>query len=468
MSIIHKDNIKKDVLSELPPALQKIAKSFSHSPQELFIYLFSKKIPDLYYLFHTFDLNLCRSKSPVMRKVFFFIFILLLTVAPLNAARHKYITSIPFEVVGSYVVITVRINESTPLKLILDSGIRNTIVTELTEGDYINLNYSNVKELIGLGSRNDTLKAYSSNSNTLKIGKLKFENKNVFVLKEDFFNLSRHMGVKINGLIGMDLLLSHAVEVNFSKQKLYFYEAQGFTAPELHDALPIETEGAKMFLDLTATPDNDTVCQKVRMLIDTGAELTAWFQTYRQNALKVPAKAIKGTIGEGFNGEVFGAFARLNWLALGKYKVKAPVVAFPDSVCIADVIGTSERDGTIGSQFLSRFNYIIDFPNKQFYFQPNKKFGLPFNYNIAGIEIVQMLPGFSQAEVWRVWKNSPADKAGILPGDQIIEINGKKSFELDIAEIKALFQNSSRHSLTLEVRRGTENIRTKLDMTPAF
>lgn len=403
-----------------------------------------------------------------MRKVFFFIVILLLSAASLHAARPKYITSIPFDIVGSYVVITLRINESSPLKLILDSGIRNTIVTELTENDYINLNYSNVKELIGLGSRSDTLKAYSSNSNVLKAGKLRLGNKNVFVLKEDFFNLSRHTGTKINGLTGMDVLTDYVVEVNFSKQKLYFYDAQSFVAPEEYDSLPITTEGTKMFLDLTAMSTNDSIRKQVRMLIDTGAELTAWFQAYRANALKIPPKTIRGTIGEGFNGEVFGSFARLKGLALGKYELKQPVVAFPDSVCIAEVIGSSERDGTIGSQFLLRFNYIIDYPNKRFYFRPNNKFDLPFTYNIAGIEVVQILPGFSQTEVWKVWKNSPADKAGILPGDQILEINGKKSFELDIAEIKALFQSNSQRSLIIEVRRGAENIRKKLDMHAVF
>jgi len=53
--------------------------------------------------------------------------------------------------VGSYIVVEVRINNSTKLSLVLDTGVRSTIITELLPGDSIDLNYTNVRDLQGLG-----------------------------------------------------------------------------------------------------------------------------------------------------------------------------------------------------------------------------------------------------------------------------------------------------------------------------
>ena len=76
-----------------------------------------------------------------MRKVLLFVLCLLFCIENQLSGKSKLLASIPFEAVGSYVVIRVKINDSSPLNLILDSGIRNTIITELQEGDHISLNY---------------------------------------------------------------------------------------------------------------------------------------------------------------------------------------------------------------------------------------------------------------------------------------------------------------------------------------
>jgi len=397
-----------------------------------------------------------------MRKVILFALCLLLAADLQSANKSKIVASIPFEVVGSYVVIRVKINDSSPLNLILDSGIRNTIITELIEGDRISLNYSNVKDLMGLGG-GEHLEAYSSNCNTLKIGKLKLEQKTVYVLKEDIFNLSRHTGTKINGLIGVDFFQDYIVEVNYSTQRVNFYDSQAFFVPKGYENLALTIEGQKMFIEPTVIA-TDSVRRTVKMLIDTGAELNAWFQTFKTESVSTPSKNIRGTIGQGLNGEIVGKIARLQQICFGSHSLKNPIVSFPDSASIADIVGNSNRDGTIGSQILRRFNYIIDFQQKQFYFKPNGFFKDRFTYNVAGIEITQMFSFLPQTEVWRVWEQSPAAKAGVKVGDQILEVNGKKSFELNINEIKAIFQTPSKYPMRIRVYRENQEISLEIDM----
>jgi len=397
-----------------------------------------------------------------MRKVLLFTLCLLICSDFKAVNRPKIINSIPFETVGSYVVIRVKINDSSPLNLILDSGIRNTIITELLEGDRITLNYSDVKDLMGLGG-GEHLEAYSSNYNTLKVGKIKMDTKTVLVLKNDIFNLSRHTGTKINGLIGVDFFQDYIVEVNYASRRVIFYDKSSFFVPKGYENLSMSIEGQKMFVELSVL-ETDTVKRKVKMLIDTGAELNAWFQTFKNESVHSSSKSIRGTIGQGLNGEIVGKIGCLPEICFGNHCLQNPIVSFPDSSSIADIIGNSDRDGTIGSQIMSRFNYIIDFQQKQFYFKPNYNFSNKFTYNVAGIEITQIYPSLPFTEVWKVWEQSPAAKAGVQIGDQIMEVNGKNSFDLNINDIKGIFQTPSKYPMRIKIHRDDKELMLEIDM----
>lgn len=388
-------------------------------------------------------------------------FIFLLTDIPATN-KPKRIESIPFEMVGSYVVIKARINDSSVLNLILDSGIRNTIITELMPGDRITLNYSNVKELMGLGG-GEHIEAYASNYNTLKIGKLKLDYKTVYVLKTDVFNLSKHTGTKINGLVGIDFFQDYAVEIDYTRKRVRFLESKSFDIPKGYGMLPVTIETQKMFVDLTVI-ESDTIRKTAKMMIDTGAELNAWFQTSTKGSVQVPSKWIRGTIGEGLNGLITGKYGHLPQICFGEFCLKNPIVSFPDSSTINGIIATSKRDGTIGCQLLSRFNTIFDYKDKKIYFKPNENFNNKYSYNIAGIEIVQMTPYVTISEVLDVWANSPAQIAGVQKGDQIIEINGTKAFEMTVSEIRKIFETPSKSKMFLRLMRGEKEIQVEIEM----
>lgn len=381
-------------------------------------------------------------------------------------AKSRKIESIPFEMVGSYVVINVKINDSSPLNLILDSGIRNTIITELEPSDKITLSFSDVKDMMGLGG-GGILEAYTSNFNLLKIGKLKLQNKTVYVLKNDVFNLSKHSGTKINGLIGVDFFQDHIVEIDYSSKHIRFYEPTNFEAPKGYEMMPITIESQKMFVELSVV-ESDSTHRQVKMLMDTGAELNAWFQTTSKESVHVPPKWVQGTIGEGLNGIITGKYSHIPQICFGNFCLKNAIVSFPDSATITGIVTNSKRDGTVGSQLLSRFNLFIDYKQKKFYFKPNSNFKNPYSYNVAGIEIIQYSPVVPIIEVMDVWANSPAAHAGVQKEDQIIEINGTSAFQMSIGEIRKIFETTSKRPLNLTLKRGKEEIMVRIDMKDKF
>jgi hypothetical protein len=377
-------------------------------------------------------------------------------------AKNTLVATVPFEMVGSYIVLDAHINQSTKLKMILDTGLRNTIVTELHPNDSLDLTPGELRDLQGLGSGKNFL-AYESAGNNVQVGKIKLTNRLVYAFKEDLFNLSKQTGVKINGLLGVDFFRDYVVQIDYSNRRLRMYRHEQFIAPKGYGVMPMTLHRQKMYIHLSVL-ETDSARQTIKMLIDTGAELTAWFETLTNKAVNIPEKSIRGRIGEGLSGEINGVFARVQQLCIAEFCVKDPIVAFPDSAAISQIARTSDRDGTIGGQLLNRFNLIIDTNNRKFYFKPNSTFKNTFTYNIAGIEVAHTSGFIPQVEVIHVWKDSPAERAGIQVGDIISEINFQRLSQVSIAEVRHYFQTPSKNPLKMLVERNGSYKKLELEM----
>jgi hypothetical protein len=396
-----------------------------------------------------------------MRRILLFCFTFLI-IAHFCTAKNKLVASIPFEMVGSYIVLDTKINQSSKLKMILDTGLRYTIITELFPDDSLDLNYGELRDLQGLGSGKSFF-AYESTGNTVQVGRVALMNRQVYAFKEDLFNLSKQTGTKINGLIGVDFFRDYVVEIDYSARRLRMFDPENFTDPKGYGVMPMTIQRQKMYIHLSVL-ETDSALQSIKMLIDTGAELTAWFETLTNKAVNIPEKSIRGRIGQGLNGEINGVFARVEQLCIANFCVKNPIVAFPDSASIGQIIRTTDRDGTIGSQLLSRFNLIIDSSRRKFYFKPNSTFNKPFVYNIAGLEVAHTSGVIPHVEVVNVWKDSPAERAGLRQGDIITEINYTKTLGLAISDVRHLFEVASKIPLKLTYERNGSYKQIALDM----
>jgi len=374
----------------------------------------------------------------------------------------KKVASVPFEVVGTYIIVKVRVNQSAPLRFILDSGLSSTLITELSSEDSLTLNYTENTQLNGLGI-GKKLNALTSTGNTLQIGKFNLLNQTIYVPKEDVFNLSKHTGSKINGILGSEFFQGHVVKIDYTNQRISFYQSKFFNAPEDYKPVNISLEGQKMFMSLPIVETDGTI-REVKMLIDTGAELAAWFRAYGNLPVQIPDKRIRGYIGQGLNGEIKGYLGRMPEITFGDFALRNLVVSFPDSMSIMDAIPKSGREGTIGSQILSRFNYIVDVSASKIYIKPNYNFDKPGSYNIAGIELIQLDINFPIPEVLWIWENSPAQLAGIQIGDIILEINGQKCMDVNINTIKKIFETNTSRPLRLLLSREGKTYKTEIDM----
>jgi len=402
-------------------------------------------------------------KITIMKRILLSLVLMLsLTFETYASDSPKVLARIPFEMVGTYVVLKVKINDNPPLSLLLDSGIGTTLITELTAGDSVVFDKTFKTVLKGLGAGTD-MQAWVSDSNTLKISKLKLSDQTIMILEDDIFNLSKHTGTKMNGILGADFFENQIVRVDYTRKCIYLYDADDFTPPKGFVSLPISMEGHKMFMEVSIQDANGRI-RTVRMLIDTGAELTAWFRSYGNEPVPVPTRKIHGYIGRGLSGDIEGSLGILSKIWIRDFLLSNPIVAFPDSVSISGTYINAQREGTIGSQLLSRFDLIFDQVGNKLYIKPNYLYKKPFPYNMAGVEVIQDNDLFQLPEVLNVWENSPGQEVGIKAGDFILEINGFNGFKISINEIKNIFETRSKSTVQLILLRDGKTIHVKLKL----
>jgi hypothetical protein len=99
----------------------------------------------------------------------------------------------------------------------------------------------------------------------------------VFIILDQSFNLSSHIGIPVNGIIGHKFFRDNFVEVNYQKKKIIVHAKTAKYEEKLEKKfkmVPITVEKAKPYIMTTATVNNEKVPAK--LLIDIGNSDAFW------------------------------------------------------------------------------------------------------------------------------------------------------------------------------------------------
>lgn len=367
---------------------------------------------------------------------------------------------IPFELVNNLIIIETRINGSVPLKLIVDTGVSNVLITSLPNGEEISLKSSRTVTLSGLGE-GDPIEAFYSETNRLNIGQVEGDDVEVLFLKKDIFNLSSFMGTYVHGLIGYDLFSKFAVEIDYIAKRLILYKPEEFEekfkklpAHRWWHKYPITIEERKPYIDVGFKHRPGIPYTQLRLLIDSGSSNAFSLYKITHDDIIVPESHIKTLIGVGLSGNVNGFLGRVQKMKLGDdFIFEQPVVAYPDSFAIRRAFELGDRNGSIGGEVLRRFKIIFHYRDGYILVRRNHDFGEEFHYNRSGIDINTPLPNIPLYVVSEVRENSPADDKGIKKDDIIKYINGDSVLDMDLNEIINILQKSKRSRMKIRVQR---------------
>lgn len=405
---------------------------------------------------------------------------------------------IPFKLINNLIFIPLKVN-NVELYFLLDSGVEETILFSMEEKKEVS--FFNVEKITlrGLGSEN-SIEGLKSTNNTLEVNGLKSNNHLLYIVLDQSFNLSSHIGIPVNGIIGYNFLKSNLVEINYQNKRITVFKDNEKNRKRIvnkFQMVPITVEKLKPYIQGSTIIDSAEISTK--LLIDIGNSDAIWLFENKEKSIKIPAKNFEDYLGKGFSGDVEGKRAQINKFSFSKFEFYNPIVAFPDSSSIKNVRMVKDRAGSVGAEILKRFNLVFDYPNQQLFLKKNNNYKTPFSYNKSGIELqhyglqwvqetvsLETVP-FAGNEInakantiysnfkykfvlkpiytiVNVRKNSPAALSGLQKGDIIVSINQKPGYEFTLEKIHSLLKSEEENWIYFEVERNNQILKFKFQL----
>lgn len=360
----------------------------------------------------------------------------------------------PIEVYNNLVVMPIILNGQLPLKFILDTGVRTSILTEKAYSDILNLPYSRKYTIAGPGGEK-LVDAYVTNNVTLDMPGVHGQGHAMLVLERDYLELRNYLGTDVHGILGYELFSRFIVKIDYEKKSLTLMQPERFKPNRKHTWLPITVEDTKPYI-IVGLQMNDTTSLSAKLLVDSGASHGIFLEAESNPKIVIPEKHVNTIIGRGLGGEITGKIGRIKAVEIGDYLVSGIIANFPDPQSYIDTLKTSRtvfRNGSIGGEILSRFTVIFNFPGERIYLKKNSSLKKEFYFNLSGLTVRARGAKLRNFEISDVRENSSAAHADIRKGDKIIAVNGMTSADLDLNTINGFLNSKPGKKITLQIQR---------------
>lgn len=362
---------------------------------------------------------------------------------------------VAFDYQHNFIVLDIRFHGILPLKFIYDTGAEHTLLFKREYTDIIGLPYQKRIPIIG-ADQSLELDALICRDVLIGVGDLPAVENDILVLEEDLFNLEQLTGTPIDGLLGTNFFRNFVVEIDFRRKQLTIWDPSEYTPARKFQELEVHFKNNKPYIHCPTRIFPDSTLN-MELLFDTGAGLPLLLHNNTHPSLALPEKTITGRIGMGIGGMMKGYIGKINSVKIGAHEFHQLITSFQDLEDPLVQHETKTRNGLIGNQILSKFNLVIDFPRNKLYLKPNRFFRKKIKYDKSGLTLFAVGSNLDQYLVQDVVKGSPADEAGILPGDKIVGFGWWPASWYSLDRITRKLQRREGKKIKMKVlRRGEE------------
>ena len=271
--------------------------------------------------------------------------------------------------------------------------------------------------------------------------------------------LDSSFGLPVVGILGLDLMKSFVIRIDYAAQTVEFINPATFHSPSGATAvLPLELSDAGLML-LAATVRTDQAGAEGQFLFDTGNNGTFGLSKLFQDEhpeLKFRRFAESGSNGVG--GTLLMSEAVCPMLVLGGIRVPGPLVDLDQKSQGVE----AEINGGIGNEIWRRFTITLDLPDKKIYLQKNAHFPDRFSFVTAGMNVLASGAHYEKLTLHELLPGGPGEKAGFLKGDILLRVKELGNTPLLMANVYPLLHRAgTSHFL---VKRGEKTIPLTLEL----
>ncbi|MBU0763676.1 MAG: aspartyl protease family protein [Bacteroidetes bacterium] len=352
-------------------------------------------------------------------------------ILPVKQYKNGEVVRIPFELYEDWIFIKVSINGSKPLNYIFDTGVNVMTVDEKT-AEGLGLIHKGNSQLSG--SIQQTGISFSTAPN-VAIGSITLDS--VIVVTQSHEHISVFYDRDIHGFIGYDLLAGRIIRIDYENNVLEVLPA--FKPPEGSYVTGLTfINDIPMISGLAVICNGDTA--GLRLIFDTGASVSLVCSspfTGKYHLTETCSNRYESpALGPTAVGKIY--VTRFPELNVANHSFSDIPVSLNTSS--SGLLSWDAHDGLLGNEILKRFNLIIDRNSKLVCMTPNSLMNEDFKIHCSGLFIKYEDLTRKCIIVHAVVEGSPADESGLLPGDELLKINGRKCSEMRISEIKALLR----------------------------
>ena len=261
-------------------------------------------------------------------------------------------------------------------------------------------------------------------------------------------------GRDIPGIIGSRFFREHVVALDFDSLTVRVSDPRTFVPPRDAAAVPLQVEGdipyARGWL---TTSDGRRV--PLRMLVDLGAKstllLTEPFIRARHLESAFAAR-VESPLGAGMGGPTRYAFARASLLEIATSGVPLRMPQALVGLSVGGTLRSAQYDGLLGADFLGRFRVTLDYARQRMYLEPRMPVPPSAELDMSGLYLTSDR-ATRRFVVQEVRPDSPAQSAGVRPGDAIVALDGRPVAGLSLAAVRSVLRSADGRVVRLVLAR---------------
>jgi predicted aspartyl protease len=363
--------------------------------------------------------------------------------------------TIPFKIYSNLVVVQAKLDDKDSLNFILDTGVSSIFITDPKLAKELNFDFVREVSIAGAGEETELMAKVSVNHKFV-LNEITGYQKNVVVLSRDILQLSELMGIPVHGIFGHSLFENYVVSIDFNSMYLTITQPDRFKLRKKHGTVfPVVVTQNKPYTDAFKLVEQNGEQRPLRLVIDTGAGHALLLNSERSH-IDLPPKTIRANLGKGLNGDIYGEIGRVSKIAVGDVEIHDILASFPDSLSFSMKFPPTDanRQGSIGGEFLRRFRVTLNYREGYMALKAFKrKINQPFEHDMSGLDIRAYRDNLQRYYIKNVSSDSPAEKAGLQAGDEIVFFNSKNSNDITLTEIYNLLSKKEGKTIDIIYRR---------------
>ncbi len=340
---------------------------------------------------------------------------------------------VPFEYIDHQILISGTLDGHKNLTFLFDTGASAPVVDKALDIHSYKLSDSTIQEAEGLSA------AETIWVSDLQVGP---ENSqahahNIAALVTDLSQVSRVLGRKVDGIIGIPFCAGFVVEIDYAKRMLHFYNPRTYNLASrvgdnqrsfIFNVTPMNVKRTVSTLLVTGQLHDK---YDYDFLVDTGfgGYLSVAHAAAQEAGLINDSTPRVSALSYGVTRTFRSEKIRASFLMLGPINLSGKVVSV--DYRNNDVVG---QTGILGNRLLQNYRVTLDYQRKKMLLERVTTKEEADDAETPSFGLV-IRTGNHTVQIDTVRKNSPADHAGLKSGDTILSINSHEVSDMSPTEV---------------------------------